>query len=161
MMAPYYHMKEVTTGLRVEVRQDWDRWQRLMMAGIAALAVGFPAAIYFGGWWWAILPCLIAGVVFKSARGKSAELQVTNVEFISRGDIGRRVRERIVCTGDVRRLEFRDQSTFIPRYQGLYAVTARGTTLLLPMLDFNATVEVIRAIESKFPGLAEGWHSAS
>ena len=159
-MATHHHVQELASGVRVQVHQDLERWQRVLVAGVAAIAVGCPAALYLGGWSWTILSIIAALTAFGIARGKSAELQVTNVEFITKGDLGRRVQTpRIVCTGDVRRLEFRAESTFIPGYGGLYAVTPHGTTLLLPMLDFNATAEVIRAIENKFPGLAEGWRS--
>ena len=65
-----------------------------------------------------------------------------------------------MCTGDVRRLEFRDEGGALSsRNSGLYAVTAHSIICLLPFLDFKATSEVINAIEAKFPGLAEGWHS--
>jgi hypothetical protein len=153
-------MRELTGGLRVQVHKDLERWQRLLVGGIAAIAVGFPTALFFGGWWWTILSSIVALTAYGVAKGRSAELQITNVEFISRGDIGRRVRTRIVCTGNVRRLEFRqDSRPFSSGYGGLYAVTDNGTICLLPFLDFNTTAEVIRVIESHFPGLAEGWRS--
>jgi hypothetical protein len=154
-MATHHRVQELASGLRVQVHQDLERWERLLVAAVAAVAavaVGFPAALYLGGWSWAILSIIGALTALGVARGKSAELQVTNVEFITKGDLGRRVRTpRIVCTGDVRQIEFREG--------GLYAVTAHSTVCLLPLLDFNATAEVIRAIENKFPGLAEGWRS--
>lgn len=162
-MAAHYHMQELASGLRVQVHQDLELWMSLFAACVAAIAVGFPAALYLGSWWWAPLSIAAALLAFAAARGRSVELQITKVEFISKGDLGRRVRSpRIVCTGDVRRLEFhKEDSPFSNTYGGLFAVTARGKTCLLPMLDFNATVEVIRAIENKFPGLAEGWRSAT
>jgi hypothetical protein len=158
-MATHFHIRELTGGLCVEVREDFKRWQRLLVAGFVGTCVGAVSARLLGGWWWIFLSIVAAWAAFAVARGRRAELQVTNVEFYSSGDIGRRVHKRIVCTGDVRCLEFREESAFVPRYGGLYAATAHGTTLLLPMLDFNATAEVIRAIENKFPGLAEGWRS--
>ncbi|SRR5216684_4543689 len=158
-MATHFHIRELTGGLCVEVHRDLTRLQRLLVAAFVGTWVGIMSAYFLGGWWWTILFIVAAHTAFRVARGRKAELLVTNVEFISRGDIGRRVHKRIVCTGDVRRIEFREESTFIPGYGGLYAVTTHGTTLLLPMLDFNATAGVIRAIENRFPGLAEGWRS--
>jgi CDP-diglyceride synthetase len=161
-MATHYHMQQLANGLRVQAHQDWDRWQRLLVAAAAAIAIGFPAALYFGGWWWTILSIAAALLAFATAKGRDAELQITRVEFISKGDIGRRIRKCVVCTGDVRRLEFHEEGNpFSNTYGGLFAVTAHGKTCLLPMLDSQATVEVIRAIENKFPGLAEGWRSAT
>ncbi|HYL85097.1 MAG TPA: hypothetical protein VE263_12745 [Candidatus Angelobacter sp.] len=157
-MATHYDVRELAWGLQVEVHQDLERWQRLLVAGFAGTWVGGMSAYFLGAWWWTIFSVIAALAAFGVKRGRSAELQVTNVEFISRG-LGRRVRKRIVCMGDVRRLEFREGSTFMPGYGGLYAVTPNGTTLLLPMLDFDATAKVVRAIENKFPGLAEGWRS--
>ncbi len=158
-MATHFDIRELTGGLCVEVHRDLERWQRLLVAGFVGTWVGSMSAYFLGGWWWTLLSIVAAQTAFRVVRGRRAELQVTSVEFYSRGDIGRRVRKRIVCTGDVRRLEFREETTFIPGYGGLYAATAQGATLLLPMLDFDATAEVIRAIASKFPGLAEGWRS--
>ena len=160
-MATHHRVQELACGVRVQVHQDLERWQRLLVAGVAAIAAGFPAALYLGGWSWTILSIIVALSAFGIARGKSAELQVTNVEFITKGDLGRRVQTpRIVCTGDVRQIEFREgDGSFKSGSGGLYAVTAHSAICLLPMLDFSATAEVIRAIEKKFPGLAEGWRS--
>jgi hypothetical protein len=62
----------------------------------------------------------------------------------------------IVCTADVHRLEFRDPAGQRP---GLYAVTARNGYCILPLFDYLQTMEVIRATDSKFPGLAEHWRA--
>jgi hypothetical protein len=160
-MAARYHIREGTIALYIEVHRDLKHWQRLLMAGFVGICVGIASARLLGGWWWTLLSIVAARAAFGVARGRRAELQVTNVEFFSSGAIGRRVHKRIVCTGDVRRLEYREESRFIPGYGGLYAATAHGATLLLPMLDCNETAEVIRAIESKFPGLAERWQNAN
>jgi hypothetical protein len=65
-----------------------------------------------------------------------------------------------LCTGDVRRLEFRaDGSPLNHKLDGLYALTDRREVCLLPFVDWEQTEKVIRAIEKKFPGLAEGWRS--
>jgi hypothetical protein len=107
------------------------------------------------------LSAIAAAVTYAAVKNTSAELQVTNVEFISKGNLGRRVQTpRTVCTGDVRRLEFReDSSPLTSRLGGLYALTNRRELCLLPFLDCEQTQHVIHAIEKKFPGLAEGWRS--
>jgi hypothetical protein len=161
-MAPHFHIQEISNGLRVQVQQDIELWVRLFAASLAAVAVGLSTAGFLGGFWRTTLSIAAALVVLGGVRDRRVELQVTKVEFIAKGDIGRRVRKRSVCTGDVRRLEFHEKGgPFSNAYGGLFAVTTHGETCLLPMLDLKATVEVIRAIENKFPGLAEGWRSAS
>jgi hypothetical protein len=94
--------------------------------------------------------------------GRTAELQVTNVEFISKGNFGKRGgTTRIACTGDVRRIEYREARDGLNFWYGdLYATMACRSVFLVP-LDYQATVEVIRTIENKFLGLAEAWRSAS
>jgi hypothetical protein len=153
-MATHYHIQELTSGLRIRAQQDTPTWERLLVAGLMGMFVGVLSAAFLGSWWWTILSIVAAAAIYGTVRGKSAELQVTNVEFTTRRDP--RVRTpRIVCTGDVRQIEFREG--FNPGSGGLYAVTAHSTICLLSLLDFSATVEVIRAIENKFPGLAAGW----
>ncbi len=155
-MATHYHIQELTSGLRIQARQDMPIWERLLVAGLMGMFAGILSATFLGSWWWTILSIMAAAAIYGTVKGKSAELQVTNVEFTTKRDPGQRVRTpRIVCTGDVRQIEFREG--FSPGSGGLYAVTAHSTICLLPLLDFSATAEVIRAIENKFPGLAAGW----
>jgi hypothetical protein len=160
-MATHFQIQELSSGLRVQARQDLPRWERFLLAGFVGIFAGFVSATWLGVWWWTILSILAALTAFGLSTGRSAELQVTNVEFVTKGDLGRRVQTpRIVCTGDVRRIEFRGEGSPInPKLDGLYALTDRKELCLLPFLDWEQTNQVIHAIEGKFPGLAEGWHS--
>ena len=162
-MATRFHIQELANSLRVQARQDLPRWERLLAAGIVATVVGMASANFLGGWWWTILSVIAAAATYRAVKNTSAELHVTKVEFTSKGNLGRRVQTpRIVCTGDVRRIEFReDNSPLTSRLGGLYAVTDRKELCLLPFLDWEQTKQVIQAIEKKFPGLAEGWRSDS
>ena len=160
-MATHYHIQELSSGLRVRARQDLPRWERYLIAGIVSMVVGMASASFLGGWWWTLSSVIAALAAYGAVRDTSAELQVTNVEFITKGNLGRRVQTpRIVCTGDVRRLEFRGEgSPLSSKPDGLYALTDQKELCLLPFLDWEQTEQVIHAIENKFPGLAVGWHS--
>jgi hypothetical protein len=162
-MATQYHIQEQTNGLRIQARQEMERWERLVLAVGVAMMVGIAAANFLGGQWWIILSAITAVGIFQAVRSKDAELQVTNVEFTTKGDLGRRARTpRIVCAGDIHRLEFGGPfGPLVTRPSGLYASTSRTRVCVLPFLDFRQTADVIRAIEQKFPGLAEGWHARS
>jgi hypothetical protein len=158
-MSSYYHINELSGGLRIRSRRDIAIWERLLGAGFAGVAAALATSTFFTIWWCAFFSSGIALLVFVAVRGLNAELRATGVEFVTKGHLGRRgPTNRIVCTGDVRGLEFQD-----PRGQlrGLYAVTARRDHCILPFLDYGQTMEVIQAIESKFPGLAEQWRGNS
>jgi hypothetical protein len=134
-------------------------WGRIFISAFFAVMALFITDSFIGNWSW-VIALVVAMGAFVSVRGSVAELRATNVEFVAKGNFGRRGSRitRIVCTGDVRRLEFRD---ITGRHSGLYAVTARSAQCILPFVDYAETMEIIRAIEAKFPGLAEGWHSES
>jgi hypothetical protein len=93
---------------------------------------------------------------FAGVAGSNAKLYATKFEFVTTGNIGRRGASGrvIVFTADVERLEFRDPTG---QRSGLYALTVRKGHCILPFLDYSQTMEVVRAIENKFPGLAERW----
>jgi hypothetical protein len=160
-MTTHYHIQELANGLRIHAGQERELWERLFASGIVAAVIGFATATLLGRWWWCILSAIAAVGVFQAVRSRNAELQVTNVEFITRGDLGQRVQTpRVVCTGDVCRLEFRgDIGPITSNRDGLYALTERKELCLLPFLDWKQTKQVIHAIENKFPGLGEIWRS--
>jgi hypothetical protein len=134
-------------------------WGRILASSFFAVLTLSIVDSFIGNWSWT-LALIVAIGTFTTARGSVAELRATNVEFITMGNLGRQGSRitRIVCTGDVRRLEFRDPAS---QRSGLYAVTARSARCILPFVGYAETLEVIRAIESKFPGLAEAWHAES
>jgi hypothetical protein len=132
-------------------------WGRILLSSFLAVIAFFVTESFVGNWSWGV--ALIFGIgAFTTVRGSSAELRATNVEFVARGNFGRRGSRvtRVVCTGHVRRLEFRD---ITGQHSGLYAVTARTAQCILQSLDYAETMEIIQAIEAKFPGLAETWQA--
>jgi hypothetical protein len=134
-------------------------WGRILASAFFAVLALFITDSFIGNWSWVVAPIVAIGA-FATVRGSVAELRATNVEFATTGNLGRQGSRitRIVCTGDVRRLEFRETAG---QLSGLYAVTARSAQCILPFVDHAETMEIIRAIESKFPGLAEAWHAES
>ena len=156
-MDAYYNIVEFSRGLRISVRRQLKLWERLATAAIVAAVVAM-AAQTVGGPWWVFSP-ILAVLAFNIVKSQKAQLQATNLEFVTTGHLGRRAKSpRVVCTADVRQLEY--QEPFLGT-RGLYAVTSRRKYLILPFLDLQQTIEVIGAIEVKFPGLAEQWHKSS
>ena len=157
-MAAEYRVTELHNGLRISVRKEMEIRERLLPAGIIAIIVGFAAERVFGIWSW--IPAFLLGtLIFNFIKFKAAYLTATNVEFVTAGYLGKRVRTpRIVCIADVESLEF-ECPTF--GLQGLYAVTKRGSYCILPFLDYKQTAEVIREMERIFPRLAQMWDEKS
>ena len=150
-----YRVEELHNALRIKVHKSLELWERLILSfGLAA----FVGSVSFTllGWWSIVLGAATAISHFALARGMNAQLYTTKLEFVTTGNVGRRgANGRVmVCTADVHCLEFRDPAG---QRSGLYAVTARNGYCILPFLDYSQTMEVIRAIEIKFPGLAEHW----
>ena len=150
-----YRIEDLHGALRVRVHKSLELWERLLFS------IGVPAFLAyvsssFLAWWSIVLAAGAAILLWATVTGMSAELYATKVEFVTTGNIDRRGGrgERIVCTADVQLLEFRDPAGLRP---GLYAVTTRKGHCILPFMDYLQTMEVIRAIENKFPGLAEHW----
>ena len=93
-------------------------------------------------------------------RPNRTELWVTKLEFVTRRNFGRGRRSKVIYTADVGRLEFRHGVGLGETGElksGLYAVKSRGSACLLPYLSYSETQEVIAAIATQFPGLAERW----
>ena len=150
-----YRVEELHNALRIRVHKSLELWERLILSfGMAVPVVSLSLAFF--GWWSTILGLATAISVFTLASGARAQLYATKLEFVRIGNISRRGGSGRVnlCTADVRGLEFRDPAG---GYSGLYAVTARKGYCILPFLDYAQTMEVICAIEKKFPGLAEHW----
>jgi hypothetical protein len=160
-MATHYDIQELTKGLRIRSSRGFEMWERLLTAAAAGIFVaGVTSGLLRG--WWLLLSLVVAVTVFIAVKAKSAQLLVSNVEFTATGDIGRRVRQRVVNTADVRRLEFwQANGPFRSGPDGLYAVTNHGSKCLLPYLDYAQTAKVIRVIEEKFLGLAQHWRAES
>jgi hypothetical protein len=153
--APIYRIEELHNALRIKVHKPFELWERLILTfGLAAFVAS--VSVRLVGWWSIILDLSTAISVFALLPGLDAQLYATKLEFVTTGNVGRRRGrgERVVCTADVHRLEFRNPAG---QLSGLYAVTARKGFCILPFLDYLQTMQVIRAIENKFPGIAELW----
>ena len=148
-----YRIEGLHSALRIKVHKRLELWERFVLSiGVSAFLAYF--SFSFFGRWSIILALGAAILIFISVTGSSAQLYATRLEFVTTGNIGRRRgrSERVVCTADVQRLEFCDPAG---QLSGLYAVTTKKSYCILPFLDYLQTMEVIRAIETKFPGLAE------
>jgi hypothetical protein len=154
-MARRFEITELRNSIRISVGGDLPMWARILASFIPAVAAISVGHALLGNWIWLVAFCF-AAIGFAAARGSHADLNVTNVEFVTRGNIGRRGSSatQIVCTGDVRGLEFRDTTG---QRSGLYALTARSPKCILPFVGYSEAMEIIRAIQKKFPGLAEVW----
>ena len=154
-VAALCRIEELRSALRVKVHKSLALWERIIFSvGIPALFAYVSSS--FLGWWSIGLALSAAILIFAGVTGSNAQLYVTKFEFVTTGNIGRRggSGQHIVLTANVQRLEFRDPTGQRP---GLYAMTVRKGHCILPFLDYSQTMEVIRAIETKFPGLAEHW----
>jgi hypothetical protein len=158
-VATQYRIEDLHGALRIKVHKSLELWERLLFS------IGVPAffayvSSSFLAWWSIVLAAGAAILLWATVTGVNAELYATKLEFVTTGNISRRggSGQRIVFTADVHGLEFRDPAG---QRSGLYAVTAGKGSCILPFLDYPQTMEVIRAIESKFPGLAEHWRENS
>jgi len=158
-MAKHFEITELRNAIRISAGQDLPLWARILVSFISAVAALSIAHALPGGWDWLVAVC-IAAIAFATARGPRVDLSVTNVEFVTRGNIGHRDSKatQVVCTGDVRGLEFQDS---IGRRAGVYALTARSQQCILPFVDYSESMQVISTIQKKFPGLAESWKAGS
>jgi hypothetical protein len=161
-MTTSYRIQELSDGLLVQVWREIPPYGKVLVALFAGLVVGIASAPILRAPWWPFLAILVAVASFAAdITTQRAKLTATNVEFIADGDFGTRRRSRrIVCTGDVQWLEFREGPGIGDvrlGLCGLYAVTSHGSAWLLPFLTQQDTMQVISAIEKAFPGLAEGW----
>jgi hypothetical protein len=91
-MATHCHIQELTRGLRIQAREDLPRWERLLVAAVVGMFVAILGGSFAGGWWSTTLSIVVSVATYGAVRSKRAELQVTKVEFITKGYLGRRVR---------------------------------------------------------------------
>jgi len=156
-VARHFEITERRNSIRISVREDLPAWARILIGLIAAVAAFSLGRGLLGNWIWMVALC-IAAVSFATAKGSRADLNVTNVELVTRGNMGRRGGRatQIVCTGDVGGLEFRDKTG---QRSGLYALTVRRAKCVLPFVGYAEAMEVVRAIQTKYPGLAEIWRA--
>jgi len=158
-MNVHYQVSDTADGLKVVVIDELSIRLRVLIAVVFG-APFFAATRAFFGYWSVLIALIAATLMLLGNVASRVELRATKFELVAAGNLGRRGSRttRVVCTGDIRRLEFRDLAG---NRRGLYAVTNRTAHLILPFLDYAQTMEVIRAIKEKFPGLAEAWREES
>ncbi len=106
-MSSSYRIDDLGSGLRIRSHRDMEIWERLLAACFAGVVAAVAISAFLKTWWCVIVACGIATTVFVAVRGMNAQITRDNVEFVSRGYLGRRgATKRIVCTGDVRSIEF-------------------------------------------------------
>jgi hypothetical protein len=103
---------------------------------------------------------LCVAVFFRTT---SARLLATKFEFQVDGTHKRglggssRRGAQTILTAKVYRLEYQEHES---GGQGIYAVTAFGEPQVLPYVDGAQADEIMAAIKTKFPGLAEMWKTS-
>jgi hypothetical protein len=159
MTVAHYEIEEMKSGLRISVQKVLPLWERTALGLLSGIVAFWMGHAFIGNWRW-ILAILVALIALATARGSRAQLTVSNVELVTTGNIGSRGSwsSRVVCTGDVRGLEFRDAG---PNRSGLYALTARSALCILPFIDYADAMKAISAIRARFPGLTEHWQAES
>lgn len=143
-------------------------WLRLLAAGFGALGAALAASDFFHPTWpLTLLVALLAGLsIFMSLPGSQrAQLRMNARECVTTANFSKVLsRGRTVLNADIRWLEYGDQELLAnggDSNSGLYAVKLHGSVCLLPLLEGAQTMQVIAAIEQKFPGLAEAWRGHS
>jgi len=162
-MTTRYDVTNLRDTLRIQVIADVPMWERLLASAVVCIGLIGITGQLLGLW---TLPLALAGSVamFCGHRVRKEGLTVTKLEFNTTGGGGHRGarRPRTVFTADVVHLKFDVGSHFgTSNGDGLYAVTKSGQVLLLPGMEFRQTIEVIEAIQDKFPSLAEQWRSGA
>lgn len=154
-MARQFEILEWRNSIRISVGEDLPAWARILAGFLPAAAVLLVGRPLFGNWTW-IVALSAAVAMFATARGSRIDLDVTHVEFLMRGNSGRRGSRatRVVCSGDVQGLEFRDS---LAQRSGLYALTSGSAQCVLPLVTYSEAMAVIAVIQKRFPGLAEAW----
>jgi hypothetical protein len=135
-MTTRYHIQELRDGLQVQVWHEMPLYGKVLVSSFAGLILGIATAAMLGGRWWLLVTIFVAVASFAADfTTTQAKLTATNVELIAEGNYGKRNRSaRIVCTGDVRWLEFEEGPGIgVIRFGlcGLYAVTTNGSACLI------------------------------
>jgi hypothetical protein len=158
-VAVHYNIRDSGDALRVDVRREIAFWERMLASLLAAFVIWqlpdrfLPAYARTGS------AIIVAAVVFVLFRSLSARLLVTKLELRSEGagkrGLGAGTRgTRTVLMAKIYRLEYQEHES---GGQGIYAVTAFGEPQVLPYVDGAQADEIIAAIKTKFPALAEMW----
>jgi len=153
-----YTIQDSTNGLVIRVAREVPSLHRSFVALlIGAIICAAGEELCKSLWWLAVSPVVFTAV-FLSLKTAKADLTISRLEFVARGNLGARARApRVLMAADVRGLEFRDQSLLQGTNGGLYAITDGSSKLILPYLDWEQTQDVVAAIKKKLPGLSQNW----
>jgi hypothetical protein len=158
-VAVHYNIRDSGDALRVDVRREIAIWERLLASLLAAVVIWQLPDRFLPAYARTVSAIIIAVVVFALFRSLSARLLVTKLELriegaVKRGLTGGARGTRTVLTAKIYRLEYQEHES---GGQGIYAVTAFGEPQVLPYIDGAQADEIMAAIKTKFPGLAEMW----
>jgi hypothetical protein len=158
-VAVHYNIRDSGDALRVDVRREIAVWERLLASLIAAFVIWQIPDRFLPVYARTGLAIIVAAAVFALFRSLSARLLVTKLELRSEGAVKRGLGggtrgTRTVLTAKIYRLEYQEHES---GGQGIYAVTAFGEPQVLPYVDGAQADEIMAAIKTKFPGLAEMW----
>ena len=155
-------------GSALFIRAEAPRklWEHLVLAGFAGILSSILGNDFFPSHSWPLFGVLFAVAInFAVPAKRRAELRMSGVECYSQANFGKSLaRQRVVLMADILWLEYDEQGFSLrdqPSTAGLYAARKSGSICLLPLLDGEQTIQVIAAIERKFPGLAETWRKRS
>jgi hypothetical protein len=158
-VAVHYNVRDSGDALSVDVRRDIALWERFAFAGFAAALPWFIPNGFLPSTILVVLSTLVAVAVFALFRTVSARLSVTNLDLqiagARRRGLSSSTKARTtIPTAKIHRLEYQEHES---GGQGIYAVLAFGEPQVLPYVDGAQADEIMAAIKTKFPGLAEMW----
>jgi hypothetical protein len=166
-MRTRYRIRELEKGLFIQVVHEASPVIKVLVTILAGIFAGVAASVFLSQPWWWLIAILVMFICFVGdITTRRAKLTATKVELLAQGHFQSRIKSggRIVYMGNVRWLEFREESVGKNARSepcGLFAVTTGIDACLLPFLNREQTSEVIAAIEAEFPGLAECWRAES
>ena len=152
--------------LFIRVQAPLKAWERLFVAAVGGAVLSGLIFQIFKTQWWPLVAIVSSLAIYFAEPGMStAELRMSAVECYSSANVGKNLsRGRVLLTADILWLEYNEHGFSMSdsvTSGGVYAVKRSGSVCLLPLLNGDQTMQVIAAIEQKFPGLAENWRKQS
>ena len=153
-----YTIQDLPNGLVIRVAREIGFFHRAFTALLIGVIIFVAGGELYKSYWWLPVSLVVFAAIFLSLKTARADLTISRLEFVTRGNLGARARTpRVLMAADVRGLEFRDLALFQGTNGGLHAITDGSSKLMLPYLDWQQTQDVIAAIKKKLPGLSQNW----
>ena len=153
-----YTIQDLPNGLVIRVAREIGFFHRAFTALLIGVIICVAGEELYKSYWWLPVSLVVFAAIFLSLKTARADLTISRLEFVTRGNLGARARTpRVLMAADVRGLEFRDLVLFQGTNGGLHAITDGSSKLMLPYLDWQQTQDVIAAIKKKLPGLSQNW----